>query len=132
MIASGPTMEYHAEFIRVNNLLKILGQYASDFLQDRGYATFKLAVTDIGIDPETLSTPLPHKTIATKSGLGWIDKNALLVTRPLGSAVRLTTVLTNADLPKSVSFQRSFCGNCTEKQGSWEVLNGAPFSFGTY
>jgi epoxyqueuosine reductase QueG len=112
-IASGPTLEYHTEFDRVNNLLKSLGQCASDFLQDRGYETINLAVTDFGIDPETLSTLLPHKTVATKSGLGWIGKNALLVTRSFGSAVRLTTVLTNADLPKSVPIQRSYCGNCT-------------------
>ena len=112
-IEFGPTEEYHAEFDRVNNLLKLLGQYASDYLQSEGYKTNNFAVTDFGIDPKTLSTPLPHKTVATKSGLGWIGKNALLVTRPFGSAVRLTTVLTNADLPISSPILKSYCGNCT-------------------
>lgn len=112
-IEFGPTEEYHTEFDRVNNLLKLLGQYASDYLQDNGYLTENFAVTDFGIDPETLSTPLPHKTVATKSGLGWIGKNALLVTRQFGSAVRLTTVLTNADLPISSPILKSYCGTCT-------------------
>ncbi len=112
-IEFGPTEEYHAEFDRVNNLLKLLGQYASDYLQSEGYKTNNFAVTDFGIDAKTLSTPLPHKTVATKSGLGWIGKNALLVTRPFGSAVRLTTVLTNADLPISSPILKSYCGNCT-------------------
>jgi epoxyqueuosine reductase QueG len=112
-IEFGPTEEYHAEFDRVNNLLKLLGQCASDYLQSEGYKTNNLAVTDFGIDPKTLSTPLPHKTVSTKSGLGWIGKNALLVTRPFGSAVRLTTVLTNADLPISSPILKSYCGNCT-------------------
>jgi epoxyqueuosine reductase QueG len=112
-IEFGPTQEYHADFDRVNNLLRLLGQHASDHLQSEGYKTDNLAVTDFGIDPKTLSTPLPHKTVATKSGLGWIGKNALLVTRPFGSAVRLTTVLTNADLPISSPILKSYCGNCT-------------------
>ncbi len=112
-IASGPTHGYHAEFDRVNNLLSSLGQCASEFLEDLGYESINLAVTDFGIDPETHSTPLPHKTVATKSGLGWIGKNALLVTRPFGSAVRLTTVLTNADFPESAPIQKSYCGSCS-------------------
>jgi epoxyqueuosine reductase QueG len=130
-IEFGPTQEYHAEFDRVNNLLKLLGQYASDYLQSEGYKTNNLAVTDFGIDPKTLSTPLPHKTVATKSGLGWIGKNALLVTRPFGSAVRLTTVLTNADLSISSPILKSYCGNCTAcvescpgrapRGGNWKI-----------
>lgn len=112
-ISSGPTLEYHAEFDRANNLLKSLSEYASDFLHNLDYKTINLAVTDFGIDSDTLSTVLPHKTVATKSGLGWIGKNALLVTRPFGSAIRLTTVLTNANFPKSNPIKRSYCGNCT-------------------
>ena len=113
-LMSGPTLEYHAEFARANNLLSSLGQLASKFLQNSGYKAINLAVTDYNIDPKTHSTPLPHKTVATKSGMGWIGKNALLITRPFGSAVRLTTVLTNAEFPKAIPVKKSHCGDCIE------------------
>ena len=111
-IVEGPTPEYHTDYNRVNSLLKSLGESASKFLVGHGFKALNLAVTDLGIDHQTLSTPLPHKTVATKAGLGWIGKNALLVTRPFGSAVRLTSVLTDADLPISSPVLRSYCGNC--------------------
>ena len=113
-ISSGPTLEYHDEYNRVNNILKTLGQNASDILKENGYEAINLAVTDFGIDSKTYSTKLPHKTVATKSGIGWIGKNALLVTKEFGTAVRLTTVLTNAKLPKSVPIEKSYCGSCME------------------
>ena len=113
-IASGPTAEYHAEYDRVNLLLQSLGETATGYLQDRGYKTLNPAVTDAGIDMKKLSTALPHKTVATKSGLGWIGKNALLVTREFGTAVRLATVMTNAPVANTVApVVKTYCGNCT-------------------
>lgn len=55
---------------------------------------------------------LPHKTVATRAGLGWIGKNALLVTREFGSAVRISSVLTNAKLDTGTPVDRSICGDC--------------------
>jgi epoxyqueuosine reductase len=66
----------------------------------------------VSYDPKTRSTPLPHKTAATQAGLGWIGKNALLVTREYGSAVRITTVLTDAELTTGKAIDRSECGQC--------------------
>lgn len=43
-------------------------------------------------------TPLPHKTIATLSGIGWIGKNNMLVTPEYGSALCLGVVLTDMPL----------------------------------
>jgi epoxyqueuosine reductase QueG len=44
--------------------------------------------------------------------LGWIGKCALLVTEEYGSAVRISTVLTDAPLETSVSVDDSACGDC--------------------
>lgn len=58
-------------------------------------------------------TPLPHKTIATLSGIGWIGKNNLLVTPEYGSALCIGVVLT--DTPLNTTQQKiieSKCGKC--------------------
>jgi epoxyqueuosine reductase len=102
-IKDGPTKQYYGEYERANGLLDALGHKAKWF-----------AATRAGIDRETLATRLPHKTAATRAGLGWIGKCAVLVTRGFGSAVRITTVLTDVELPAGEPIDESYCGNCTE------------------
>jgi len=91
----------------------MLGNCAVQFLETRGHKTKWFAATSVGIEPKTLSTRLPHKTAATRAGLGWIGKCALLVTKPFGSAVRITTVLTDAKLSGGAPIDSSKCGKCT-------------------
>ena len=62
----------------------------------------------IGLD--NLGAELPHKTVATRAGIGWIGKCALLVTEKYGSAIRLTTVLTDMDLETDQPINGSKCG----------------------
>lgn len=58
-------------------------------------------------------TPLPHKTIAVLSGIGWIGKNNLLVTPEYGSALCLGVVLTDAPLNTSrQEIVENKCGKC--------------------
>ncbi len=64
------------------------------------------------IDPHTCSAPFQHKTVATRAGLGWIGKSALLVTCEYGSAIRLASVLTDAPLPVGTPTNHSLCGDC--------------------
>jgi len=59
-----------------------------------------------------LRTALPHKTVATNSGLGWIGKSALFVTGQVGSAVRLSSLVTNAPLEYGRSVTESKCVSC--------------------
>ena len=76
-------------------------------------------------------TPLPHKTIAVLSGIGWIGKNNLLVTPEYGSALCIGVVLTDAPL-ETILCEPPIpkCGNCNvcmkicEKQ----VLKGKTWS----
>ncbi len=53
-----------------------------------------------------------HKSAATRAGLGWIGKTALFVSPVFGSAVRLTTVFTDLELPVGDPITSSRCGNC--------------------
>jgi epoxyqueuosine reductase QueG len=86
----------------------------AEFLRGKGYSAAAMASTGVGIDGETLSTRLPHKTVATKAGLGWVGKCALLITEEYGAAIRFCTVLTDADLPTADPITESSCGQCTE------------------
>ncbi len=111
-IEDGPTKEYYAEYERVNVVLGELSVSVATLLRRRGFKAQSSAATNEGIDPETHSTLLPHKTIATLAGLGWIGKCALLVNEDFGSAIRINRVLTDAPLPKGTHITESRCGDC--------------------
>lgn len=111
-ISEGPTREYHLEYKRANVLLSDLADYAAKMIRNLGYRAIPKAPTNVGIDARTQSTILPHKTVATRAGLGWIGKCALLVTREYGAAIRLTTVLTDAELETAVPMDQSLCDDC--------------------
>jgi len=113
-IKNGPTKEYCSEYRQANALLWELGKLTSEIIEDKGYKAIPKAPTNVGIDPKTHSTILPHKTVATRAGLGWIGKCALLVTKKYGSAVRITTVLTDAPLEAGAPIVDSQCGDCME------------------
>ena len=76
----GPTLAYRDHYNSINEQLGQLTAMATSFLDERGFAAWAGEVTSHEIDWEKLQTPLPHKTVATLAGLGWIGKNALLVT----------------------------------------------------
>lgn len=111
-ITDGPTQEYEAEYNRVNQLLSELAETGAEYLSQRGFEALPLVATTSNFDTKSLATSLPHKTVATRSGVGWIGKCALLVTREFGSAVRLTTILTNTNLPTAALVDKSYCGDC--------------------
>jgi epoxyqueuosine reductase len=113
-IQEGPTREYHAEYRQANALLWELAKFAACLIEDFGYLAIPKRPTHAGIDPGTQSTILPHKTVATRAGLGWIGKCALLVTEEFGSAIRLGTVLTDAELDVAQPVVESRCGDCTQ------------------
>jgi epoxyqueuosine reductase QueG len=110
-IAGGPTREYEGEYRRANTLLAELGDTAAGILRSRGHRVAVNAPT-AGRHTPDFRTPLPHKTVATRSGLGWIGKNALLITEKFGSAVRLNSVLTDAPFKADEPVDLSRCGNC--------------------
>ena len=85
-IRGGPTAEYRAEYDRVNEFLCRLADGAAEVLEKNGHRAVPRAATHEGIDWERLRTALPHKTVATRAGLGWIGKCALLVTEAYGRA----------------------------------------------
>lgn len=111
-IANGPTKEYYDEYFRLNDLLDSLDIKASEIIKDAGFNAFPKTRSNVSINYKNHSTILPHKTVATRAGLGWIGKCALLVTEKYGSAVRISTVLTDAPLDVNRPINHSNCGTC--------------------
>jgi epoxyqueuosine reductase QueG len=87
-IRSGPTIDYAAEYRRINSLLEELGAWCARFLRGRGHRVRALPPTSRLPREHPLATLLPHKTVATRAGIGWVGRCALLVTESHGAAVR--------------------------------------------
>ena len=113
-ISKGPTKKYYQEYNRANNLLADLCNLAVDIIIKEGHKAAALEPTIKHVDLNDLDTLLPHKTAATKAGLGWIGKSALLITKRYGAAIRLATVLTDAELDLGSPVEKSMCGDCRE------------------
>ena len=115
-ISEGPTERYYREYTRVNEFLIQLCAIAVEFLKSCGCRAKAIdpTIRIEGAAKKTLTTPLPHKTTATRAGLGWIGKSALLITKAYGPAIRLATVLTDAPLEVGKPVDDSLCGDCTK------------------
>jgi epoxyqueuosine reductase len=111
-ISSGPTRRYYAEYKRVNDLLASLCEWAAGILIQAGYQAEAVRATTDKFDPVNLSTRTQHKSIATRAGLGWIGKSALLITKEYGPAVRFGSVLTDAEFKTAEPVDESHCGDC--------------------
>jgi epoxyqueuosine reductase QueG len=113
-ISKGPTTNYYQEYNRANNLLADLCGHAADILISEGHKAVALEPTIKVVDLAKIDTNLPHKTVATKACLGWIGKSALLITKRYGSAIRLASVLTDAELDTAEPIEQSMCGDCRD------------------
>jgi len=111
-IRGGPTPEYFAEYESANARLDRLAEQAADLLMRAGSRARAFPATKEQIDRTTLSVPLQHRTVATRAALGWIGKSGLLVTPEYGAAVRLASVLTDAEMETAAPTEVSSCGDC--------------------
>lgn len=110
-LQTAPTAEYYQLYHDLNAQLDDIVEAGAVFLQGRGYAA-RANTTKVVRQDENWRTPLPHKTVATRAGLGWIGKSCLLVTPEYGGAIRLSSLVTNAPLPVSAPVTKSRCGDC--------------------
>lgn len=107
-----PTPAYLEWYNKLNEQLDELARAGAEMLQQLGYAAIAQTRTQVELGATALSSVLPHKTIATCAGLGWIGKSALLVTPQFGSMIRLSSILTDAPLEPAQPIRTSRCGNC--------------------
>ena len=86
------------------------------YIKNLGYNAFALTMDRNECDMKKLLSILPYKTIATKSGMGWIGRSALFVTPEYGSAVALGGILTDMPLELGVPITDSQCDDCENCQ----------------
>jgi len=110
-IANGPTLTYAYHYHTTNQLLDSMAIRTSNLIQSSGYEALPIPASQT-MNEKELEGLIPHKTVATRAGLGWIGKNALLITPQYGPRVRLASVLTNASLKPSQPISESKCGKC--------------------
>ncbi|MDO5519842.1 MAG: 4Fe-4S double cluster binding domain-containing protein [bacterium] len=110
-IEDGPNMDYYNLYHEYRSKLNHIALVGERFLREKGYIA-KAQTTEVVTEYGNYRTKLPLKTVATRAGLGWIGKSALLVTKEYGSAIRLTSLLTDAPLITGTPITESSCGNC--------------------
>ncbi|MCL2765590.1 MAG: hypothetical protein FWD40_09980 [Treponema sp.] len=111
-LKNGNMLKYYEEWKPKPARLDELAEITEQYLVNKGFKAFAKK-SSTAVYSDKLRTVLPYKTVATLSGLGWIGKCAMLVTKEAGSALRLTAVLTNAPLECGTPFTKSKCpANC--------------------
>ncbi len=110
-IQNGPNQTYADEYTRVNTLINELSGALAAEIRSRGYRAEPLAAS-WRTDTVNIKGDFPHKTAATRAGLGWIGLHCQLITRKFGPWVRLGTVFTEMELPWGPPIERNFCGRC--------------------
>ncbi len=135
-VRAGPTAEYALEYERVNVRLNQIADATCERIRALGYQAqfFPATIIRSALESEyqrDLRVQFQHKTAATRAGLGWIGKSALLITPEHGPRLRLVTVFTDMPFVTGKPITQSRCGDCTEcvdacpgaaiKGQSWEV-----------
>ena len=110
-IQNGPNRRYAYEYTGVNKRINALSITLATEIRERGFQSEPLAASD-RTDMANIKGDFPHKTAATRAGLGWIGRHCQLITRPFGSWVRLGTVFTDIELPCGPTIEKNFCGQC--------------------
>lgn len=111
-VRNGPNRTYAEEYARVNNRINELSGALAVEIKGRGFRAKPLAASD-RTDAVNISGDFPHKTAATRAGLGWVGRNCQLITHKFGPWIRLGTVFADSELPCGPPVERSFCGLCT-------------------
>ncbi len=105
------SVEY-GEFCDKERFTDETAEWTAEFIAQHGYKAFAQSernLTDT-FDKSTKTSVFPHKTVAVLSGIGWIGKNNLLVTKEYGSAISMCTVLTN--MPCTVAVSQRAVSDC--------------------
>jgi epoxyqueuosine reductase len=83
-VQDGPNQAYADEYARVNSHINELAVASAAEIKARGFRSKLLAASD-RTDKVEIKGDFPHKTAATRSGLGWVGRHCQLITPRFGS-----------------------------------------------
>lgn len=131
-LQTAPTREYYDLYHTLNSRLNRIVCAGETFLTEAGYRAYAQTTDRVQYDRSVMRSALPHKTVATRAGLGWIGRSCLLVTETFGSAVRISSLLTDAPLDCAEPIVESRCGKCRACVDNCpaQALSGALWSVG--
>jgi epoxyqueuosine reductase QueG len=133
-IAELPTLEYSEWYSKLNERLDAIVARGAGMLREMGFQAIAQTREHVGSGEGQDNTALPHTTAATRAGMGWIGKSALLVTEKYGSAIRLSSILTDAPLDTVPPVNQSRCGDCLTCAEACPAgaVSGKPWAAGLY
>jgi epoxyqueuosine reductase len=117
-VINGPTMEYCNQYVDTNNYLAGLVKEIAGDLKTAGINSLALNPTPNDVYraadyEQTLRHNFSHKMVATRSGLGWIGKTDLFISKKWGPRLRLASVIVDYPLkPSNPPIDKSKCGKC--------------------
>ena len=113
-VKEGPTHEYFHLYRSVNRLIDDIALKIVITLQREGYRAIPIAASQsINIEGNKPYNGLfSHRMAATRAGVGWIGKNASIITPEYGPRIRLGTVLTDMKVKYDKPYNESYCGEC--------------------
>ncbi|MFZ5969002.1 MAG: 4Fe-4S double cluster binding domain-containing protein [Bacillota bacterium] len=112
-IHDGPTHTYFHHYRSVNALIDQITLKTTMELQQHGYLAMAVAASQsVNLEGKQFTGVFQHRTTATRAGIGWIGKNACLITSEYGPRVRLGTILTNMEVVYDQPCIESSCGAC--------------------
>ncbi len=112
-IEGAPSFVYFQHYRTANALLDSVAFRLAGKIERAGYAALPVAASQsLGKNAPYFGL-LPHKTAAVLSGLGFVGKSGLFLSKEYGSKLRLATVLTDFPLQSEQPVVENGCGSCT-------------------
>lgn len=130
-IEDKPTMEYFHEYRSANSILDTITFKGARFIESLGYNAFPIGASQSTADnKEAFRATFPHKTGARLSGLGFIGKSGLFISKEYGSKIRLATILTDLEVRAEKEIINNGCGTCDKcvKNCPAGAISGIPYS----
>ena len=107
-----PHRAYYDTYQAINVRLDAMAEGCAALLRTHGYQATANTEEHLPTGAEDRS-PLPHKAVACRAGLGWIGKNTNLIIPGKGSFFFLGEIVTTLEADHYDTPQKNRCGSCS-------------------